>query len=175
MTILIVSDLRLREKATFKVVFLCETWPWSRSINLQELFFMVSGSSYEHLEADAQHCHYASYAVKPWYCEFVNYVFTVCNKVKHSRGLPRLLDSTRTHRDFRGDTPCRARHHTEHSRGDHRVQERALFKKKIGGWKWMRGCQVHSWVTFWGHQSLFLLLKVLGLIMVTMCFYKYYL
>jgi hypothetical protein len=39
----------------------------------------------------------------------------------------------------------------------------------------MRGCQVHSWVTFWGHQSLFLLLKVLGLIMVTMCFYKYYL
>jgi hypothetical protein len=171
MTILIVSDLWLREKATFKVVFLCETWPWSRSINLQELFFMVSSSSYEliklwkltsilktrrqqrkmwsqtqtlvlfqlhwvhevnaghirytplkganvlspvqsswHLEADAQHCHYASYAVKPWYCETVHYVFTVCNKVKHSRGLPRLLDSRRTQRDFamESKTPQRA-------------------------------------------------------------------
>jgi hypothetical protein len=171
MTILIVSDLWLREKATFKVVFLCETWPWSISINLQELFFMVSSSSYEliklwkltsilktrrqqrnmwsqtqtlvlfqqrgvhevnaghicnthlrganvlspvqsswHLEADAQHCHYESYAVKPWYCETVNYVFTVCNKVKHSRGLPRLLDSIRTCRDFpmESKTPHRA-------------------------------------------------------------------
>jgi len=171
MTILIVSDLWLWEKATFKVVFLCETWPWSRSINLQELFFMVSSSSYEliklwkltsilktrrqqrkmwsqtqtlvllqlhwvhevnaghirytplkganvlspvqsswHLEADAQHCHYASYAVKPWYCETVHYVFTVCNKVKHSRGLPRLLDSRRTQRDFamESKTPQRA-------------------------------------------------------------------
>jgi hypothetical protein len=29
--------------------------------------------------------------------------------------------------------PWRARHHREHSRGDHRVQERALFKTKIGG------------------------------------------
>lgn len=99
--------------------------PWSRSINLQALFFMVSSSSYEHLEADAQHCHYASYAVIPWYCETVNYVFTVCNKVKHSRGLPRLLDSTRIQRLWHGEQAT-----TESTLEETIEYKKELFSKK---------------------------------------------
>lgn len=168
--ILIVSDLWLREKATFKVLFLCETWPWSRSVNLQALFFMVPSSSYEHLEADAQHCHYASYAVKPWYCETVNYVFTVCKEVKHSRGLPRFLDSTRTQRLWHGEKDT-----TESALEETTEYKKELFsKKKL---EVENGIEVVKFIhelSFVGTKLSFFF-SSLGFTMVTMCFYKSYL